>query len=195
LIVSFFGPDGSGKTSIANAIKKDHKIVSIRGTHTLASVIALFLNRFTVFRGKDNPYYEISIPEKMRSLWCIMEFISTLPHILYRFGILPKFKSVVAERSIPDFVAWVAVTTKNPSFTRSFLGTFLLALARKQGRLVYVTASMNELCRRRPESTELINKQVPVYNVLAKLLNSTRLDTTLKTVEESSKEIRKVIFS
>ncbi len=189
LIVAFFGPDGAGKTSIAHRLAKHHRVVSIRGTHTLASAMAQFLGKLDAFRGNENPYYKIRIPEKMRTLWTAIESISVFPHIVYKFVLLPKFSNVFAERSIPDFVAWVVVTSRNPSFIGSFMGTFLLTLCRRQSQLVYVTAAVRVLRKRRPESAEFIEQQVPVYDTLAKFLQAPTLDTSDKTIEESVSEI------
>jgi len=90
-LIYFFGPDGSGKTTVAKALARElesHsfnvKISWMRGTHTLASLLARFLSKFTIFRGPDNPYYGISVPCGMRRLWQLLEFISVLPVLLFR---------------------------------------------------------------------------------------------------------------
>jgi len=188
-----FGPDGSGKTSIAHIFSGTHKIVAIRGTHTLASVVARFLKHFAYFRGSDNPYFEIKIPERMAGLWCFLEFISVLPIIIHRFILLPRFKSVIAERSIPDFLAWLITTTK-VQVSSSPLQVFLIKLCSKQNRLVYVTASLETLISRRPEQAELIGTQLRVYDNLSELLGAYVIDTTFKTTEESANEIMKLNF-
>jgi len=66
-LICLFGSDGSGKTTLAKALAReleDHgfnvRISWMRGTHTLASPLARFLSRFTLFRESDNPYYGIS---------------------------------------------------------------------------------------------------------------------------------------
>ena len=194
MLIALFGPDGSGKTSICRTLAKNHKTIGIRGTHTIASLIARFLNKSVIFQGSDNPYFRIRIPRKMQWLWQNIEFASIIPLIFYRFALLPKFKAIVAERSIPDFIAWVVVTTENPRFIENVMGRFLLTLCRKQNRLIYVTASIEELCRRRPESVRFIREQVRVYDNLAKILKASRLDTTSKTVQESVKEITSVLL-
>jgi hypothetical protein len=192
-----FGPDGSGKTSIARCFSGTHEIVAIRGTHTLASLIARFLGHFTLFQGDDNPYFDIKIPERMSGLWCFLEFISVLPIIIHRFILLPKFKSVIAERSIPDFIAWIIATSKIQAdiFMRSLLGAFLLRLSSKQNQLIYVKASLEVLHARRPESIELISKQIPVYDTMAAILKAGIIDTTYKTTEESVKEFSRLPVS
>jgi hypothetical protein len=47
----------------------------------------------------------------MRRLWQLLEFTSALPILLTKF-ILPSILgyTVIAERYIPDFLAWVSTT-------------------------------------------------------------------------------------
>jgi hypothetical protein len=191
LIIALFGPDGSGKSSITQVFSGTHKIVAIRGTHTLASLVARFLRHFAYFRGSDNPYFEINIPERISALWCFLEFISVLPIVIYRFILLPKFKSVIAERSIPDFLVWLTTTTKVQVCSLP-LQVFLIRLCSKQNRLFYVTASLGTLISRRPEQAGLIGIQLPVYDNLSKLVGAYVIDTTFKTSEESANEIMKL---
>ena len=117
LLICFFGPDGSGKTSIAQRLTailcRDSrtKRAWLRGTHTFASILARLLKKFRTFQGNDNPYYGLRIPPKLRHLWQLLELISIIPVWLWRFAI-PKFLgyTVIGERGLLDFIVWVSIT-------------------------------------------------------------------------------------
>ena len=108
LLLCLFGVDGSGKSTLARRVATYLRIrgfyttiVWMRGTHTIASVLARILARFPAFRGSCNPYYRVCVSPKMRLLWLWVELASILPIILLRF-ITPRLlgRVVVAERSL-----------------------------------------------------------------------------------------------
>uniref|UniRef100_A0A7J3SM81 AAA family ATPase n=1 Tax=Fervidicoccus fontis TaxID=683846 RepID=A0A7J3SM81_9CREN len=193
-IIYFFGPDGSGKTTMAMSLAEKLRSRSLkvklswmRGTHTLASMLARFFSKFATFRGSDNPYYSISIPNHMKRLWQLIEFISMLPVLLVRF-MLPSLLgyTVIAERYIPDFLVWVVITTDDPSYLSSISARFLLALALRAKAKIYVKADLQKLIERRMDmDPSFIMKQLILYEKLAEGMNSLILDTTNRSVDES----------
>jgi len=197
-IICFFGTDGSGKTTLAKALAKELdnggfrvKLSWMRGTHTLVSLLAKLLSKFTIFRGSDNPYYEITIPRKFKRLWQLLEFASAIPIILLKF-ILPSVLGywVVAERYAPDFITWVSLTTNDQHYPESIEANFLLALSSKAHAKIYVTATLKELSRRRKETNpNFVSNQLTLYDRIASAIHAHRLDTTNKSANESLEDI------
>ena len=200
-IICFFGSDGSGKStaaSLTEILSRDGfkvKMSWMRGTHTFAAVIARFFSKFSVFKGSDNPYYMISIPRIFRRVWQLLEFISIIPIILARYSLSSTLGyTVIAERYLPDFITWVTITTNDRSYPKSFAATFLLALASKSKVVVFVTADLAELKKRRASVYSLfIQKQLELYGELAKSLGAFKLDTTNKSVSESESVLLAVV--
>lgn len=195
-VLCLFGTDGSGKTSIAkkiqlylNAKQIPVKITWMRGSHTLASVLARFLSRFEKFRGKCNPYYNVCIPSKMNRLWVWVEFLSVWPILIAKF-LAPRLKGdiVIAERGLIDFLIWLIVMLKRPEVLSSIVGRIIISLAfHLCNVIVYIRADLNVLLNRRkgyPEE-ELIPIYLYVYDKLAKVLKVPIVDTSNEIITDS----------
>ncbi len=203
ILVLFFGPDGSGKTTLARLLKqkleKDRlkvKISWMRGTHTISLILAFILSRFSNMRGEDNPYFRIRTP-KPRKMWQLLEFISALPVILLKYKV-PLFLGyiVIGERSYCDLIVWIAMVTKDPKFIASVPSLFLLRIASK-GMNFYVTADAEILMKRRKGDVDrdFLLAQLVYYNLLSRLVGAIKIDTSNKKLSESVSELMSAIKS
>jgi energy-coupling factor transporter ATP-binding protein EcfA2 len=187
-LVLFTGPDGAGKTTMALMLKKHlekmgHrvKLARIRGTHTFAYILMLFLRDILELKGSDIHYYRVRVPRRLIGLWIYLEFLSLIPLILWYYVLLRIRYVVVSERSILDALVWVMTSFKDTLNTTSSLGRFrpyILSILRYSKCTVYVTASPEVLAKRKPDEKFLIKKMWIYYDKIAKILKLKYVDTT-----------------
>lgn len=202
-IICFFGPDGSGKTSLAERTAEhlsgkgfNIKYSWMRGSHTLTSVISKMLSRFDYFKGEDNPYYSIRIPRKLSRLWQSLECVSVVPVIVSRY-LLPQLMgyTVVADRYSVDFVVWVAMTTNDEEFPKGFVAKCASRLADERTMMIFVTARPEVLAQRSDMEEELLEKQIELYRSAIENngLNVHTIETSETSIEDSFKEVMSII--
>jgi thymidylate kinase len=195
--ILLFGPDGAGKTTLAKTLAKNFakkdvrvKVSWMRGTHTLALVMARFLSRFNSLKGQDNPYFHIRSPSPIK-LWQLIEFLSVIPVILVKYEVPRRIGyTVIGERSYIDFIVWVATTTNDPLFIRSKYATILLKMA-SRGKNFYVTAKTSTLLKRRFNEIDknFLEKQIKYYKILSKIINAVEIDSTQKSLYQCLLEV------
>ena len=200
VILYFFGPDGAGKTTLAKGLaqiirNKNHKVKLswMRGSHTAASLLAKILSRSNLFKGTENPYYNINIPTKLKSLWQFFEFMSALPVIISRF-LIPSLMGywIIADRYTLDLEVWTCLTTRDPGFIDSPEAKVMTALAKKARVKFYVKADLETL-RNRAEKLPFPEEQIRLYDTLAQTVRATIIDTTNKSADDSLQEVLNVL--
>jgi len=187
-LVLFTGPDGAGKTTMALMLKKylerkgyKVKVVRIRGTHTFAYILMLFLRDVLNLRGTDLHYYNVRIPRKLVPLWIYIEFISLIPLIFGYYYVLRVMYFVISERSIIDVLVWLISGIEGgfSSLKSSGIKLYLALIGKYSRRTIYMTADLRTLRNRKPDEEFLIYSMLSYYNVLAKVF-------LLKTINTAS---------
>lgn len=198
-IIYFFGPDGSGKTTLSRNLSSELTARGVRvrrswmrGSHTLVFVLSRVLSRFSAFKSRFNPYYGVAVPKSMTRLWSFLEYLSALPIILWRF-ILPSALgyTVVADRYVLDLVIWNELVTNHDGFLRSIAARSLLALASRAGPAFLVTADPEELARRGGGELNVLQRQHSLYRAVGK--RAYLIDTTGRKPAESLGEVLQVL--
>jgi len=196
VIMYFFGPDGSGKSTLTKAFARKVrergykiKLSWMRGSHTFTFLMAKILSRFDFFKGSENPYYNIRIPKKLKRLWQFLEFLGALPIILGGF-LIPSHMGdwIMADRYTLDLAVWICLTTRDHSFIGKFEAKVLIMLAKRTSTKFYVTANLEEL-KRRTEKLWFPREQLSLYDKLAETVDAHIIDTTNKSVDESLQEV------
>lgn len=204
--IVFFGPDGAGKTTLAQLLVSylqsngcRSRITWMRARHSLAYVLAKFFKKLGYYRVVKSPngrvsYYifDPSLFPKLRGLWYLIEFVSILPWIITKVY-LPKMLGyiVVSERYAVDTVVYLGYWLGDDTMD-GFLAKVLLNFIPRDSVLVHMDADTNVLLGRRPE--DFINKDYIVfqrnaYKAFAKSLNAITVDTTSCSVEENFQNV------
>lgn len=198
-IICLFGPDGSGKTTLARLLvyelrRRGFRVRYswMRGSHTFVSLLSRFLSRFSCFRGGFNPYYGVNVPKRMIRLWWFLEYAGALPIILLRF-VLPSFLGyvIIADRYVLDLVVWIALITNDNSFHTSVFARHLVLLALRSRFRFFIVADLKELVKRSGDKTTILRRLLDLYRSLD--INAHVINTTGKSPEESFKEILSVL--
>jgi energy-coupling factor transporter ATP-binding protein EcfA2 len=200
--VVFFGPDGAGKTTqvrLLTAYLESRGIRTrkawIRNFHfPLAFLLSnLFVglgyysidpNPLLLQKGSNVAWvkvFRIEALPKMKPLWGLVEFVSVIPHVLFRVS-LPRVLgyAIVTERFTVDTVVAVAYILGDRSYLRAFSARVLLKLIPSDAILVYLRTDYEEILRRRGEiaqSRRFTEFQLSCYDELSLKLGATVIGT------------------
>ena len=202
-LILFTGPEASGKTTIAYLIKKylenqgiKAKVVRLRGTHTLAYILMLFMRDVLGLYGSELHYYRLKLPKRLKWLWLYIELLAVIPLIILYYYIMRLKYVVIGERSVVDVVVWLLTGIEDEPhklLLRKPIKFLILLATRYRPRTVYVTADLNSLISRKPYEKSLIIKMLPYYNALAKHLELLKVNTSTCRTYKCAKEALKVL--
>jgi len=184
-IITFFGPDGAGKSTCISCLilyLKDRGF-KIYGTwvcvnHLFAWLLCRVFVKFGHYVWRPNekspfrtryPSPEVYKSKLNMQIWLFAELVSILPTILLKVY-LPKFlrRIVVVERYIPGILADL-VYASDRSFLNSFSARLLLRLCNNV-IFVYVDADYETVVKRRglqAEPRDYYETQQMVYRLFA----------------------------
>lgn len=206
-LIAITGMDGSGKTTICkpllNYLKlKGYKVryVWLRSLHSLAyslSKIVEYLSGPNLILNPNNRPIKRFDGSPYASIWPFIEFISIIPLIIFKIYIpLLLGYTVISDRCIIDTVITIATHIHDPFFIKSRISRILLATIPKGALIIYFKTDIKTTLERKPdiEFTENeIKSQMMLYDVLTKRMVVSLLNTSKLNVDETFKEVLKII--
>lgn len=199
-LILLAGPDGSGKTTLAIMLKKELekqgykvKIIWIRGTHSIAFLLSVFLKKLLKLYGNQLFYHQLYIPRKIMRFWLVVELVSILPLMIWYYHLYRLRYAIISERSLLDFAIWIVKGLGDEKLVmRSYAYRIILTLINRY-RPIYIRAHITELINRKPYEKFLIQSFYPHYEALSKVFNLTTVDTTSHKVTQSFNYLKKII--
>src|SRR5438445_8047330 len=203
-LVSFFGPDGSGKTTQAKMLAEHLgargvkvRLAWIRSKHTLAYLVLSAMRRCSPGSVVMSPGGGVMrIKGVGGRSWALLEFMSLAPLVLLRVYLpLISGRGVIAERFLVDSIVAIAYTLGDASFDTSRVARLMLAMMPRNTVLIYLDSDYGEITSRRgvySDPPDFVRFQREMYEKLSRRLVATRIDTGRGPAEETFKEILRV---
>lgn len=188
----------------------------VRAHHTIAYLLWRFFVKIGFYREVLNPFGAATrIPavdrnKLLRFFWTGIEFIGVIPHILKVHYYLRKGYVVVAERYILDTITTIAYFLNDINFVKSYTSKILLRFIPTGTAFIFLDADYDTIYQRRAhlynskrknkelkrgygitpaiavEPKIFIDFQRTLYRVFSKTFNSLVIDTSYKTIEQTS---------
>ena len=190
----------------------------IRSPHTAAFLLWRFFVKIGFYRVVSNPFGDVvRLPavnrrRSLRAIWALIEFFSVLPLILrIRLWMLRGYKCI-AERYVLDTVVTIAYFIGDMSFLKSRISRLLFYLIPTDTLFVFLDSDFRTVFKRRAylrsrerpkensreygslprsavEPEEFINFQRMAYKILANSFNALKIDTSNRSIQETSEAI------
>jgi len=170
------------------------------------------------YRVVSNPFGdEVRLPavnrsRSLRKTWALIEFFSVLPLVLRIRVLMSRGYKCIAERYILDTVVTIAYFIGDIDFLRSGISRVLFDFIPADTLFIFLDSDFGEVLKRRAqlrvkerlenssrdygslpksavEPEEFINFQRTAYKTLADSFNAVKIDTSKRSIEETSKEI------
>ncbi|MGD0494735.1 MAG: hypothetical protein ABSB28_01685 [Candidatus Bathyarchaeia archaeon] len=200
------------------------KKIWLRSPHTVAFLLWRLFIKVGFYRVVSNPFGDpVRLPAvnrkgSLRTLWALVEFFSVLPLIArIRFLMLRGYKCI-AERYVLDTIVTVAYFIGDMNFLTSRISSLLFRFIPPDTLFIFLDSDYGTVFRRRAhlrgkkrlrrndgnygslpraavEPQEFINFQRNAYKILSKSFHATEIDTSSRTIKETSNEIQKLLES
>jgi len=209
MIIAFFGPDGTGKTTMAKMLKmylieKGYRVSYVRlKSHHLAMYLLLAtLKKFNIIPNTNSPRildYSLKRCFSRSKLFIYLELLNVIIWIFINIKIREMFKKriIVAERYIPDFIVSMLLITPSRN-TLYLLLRILRPLMRGTIKIFLYASSDDILHRKRDEllSEKYVNILIRKYSLVSSFFGTDlRINTSKYSKIEAFQQVKKLIHN
>ncbi len=207
MLIYFFGPDGTGKTTHAELTslylkRKGYRAwrASVKQHHTLSYLFLRLLSLGNPQRRATNYYgFNNELKRRIKTPWKILELTSLLPAVIYRV-FLPLLLGyiVVCDRYVLDTLVALSFFLKDQKLLVGASAKLLVELMPKKTLLIHLDADTDVILQRKkdePLTERLIEFYKKGYSDILKefRLATTYLDTSFSTTEDVQETLQHLI--
>jgi len=199
VIISFFGPDGSGKTTLSKTLKEyisrrgyKTRHIRLRSHHLAIYILLTMLRKLGLIPHTYSPRiltYSIKRYFNKRRLFIYLELINVVIWVIINIKIRSLFTRsvVIAERYIPDFMVDMLLLSPNKK-TLDILTRILAPFMRDTIKILLYATPDDMLKRKKDEelSRQYLSAQLLLYTIVARRLGVDLVLNTSKYDKDTS---------